>query len=165
MNIRLLAPNDSDAYRNIRLMALQKHPEAFASSYEEETAYSKDVYKNRFQTENSFTFGAFENEELLGTVTLLKETKLKLKHRANIVAMYVSPEKRRMGIGKALIANALEKAKELGEVEQVYLSVEATNEPAKKLYESFGFEVYAEEKRALKIGNTYYDEEHMVLFF
>ncbi|MBS4192139.1 GNAT family N-acetyltransferase [Bacillus sp. FJAT-49705] len=165
MNIRLLSPNDSDAYRNMRLMALQKHPEAFASSYEEEAAYSKDVYKNRFQSENSFTFGAFENEELLGTVTLLKETKLKLKHRAMIVAMYVSPEKRRMGIGKTLVANALEKAKELGEVEQVYLSVEATNEPAKKLYESFGFEVYAEEKRALKIGDTYYDEEHMVLFF
>ncbi|MBU8880482.1 GNAT family N-acetyltransferase [Bacillus sp. FJAT-29790] len=164
MNIRLLKPSDANDYRKVRLEALKNHPEAFASSYEEEVETSAEVYESRFLSVDSFTFGAFESEKLIGTVTLLKENKLKLKHRANIVAMYVSAEKRRMGTGKALITAALEKAKEVKGIEQVYLSVVSANESAKKLYSSFGFEVFGEDKRALKIGNTYYDDEHMVLF-
>lgn len=164
MNIRLLSTNDSNAYRTLRLMALQKHPSAFASSYEEEKDRSAAFYGERFQSEDSFTFGAFEGEKLIGSVTLLKETKLKLKHRALIVAMYVSEECRRNGVGKALIAAALEKAKEIDGIEQIYLAVESTNEPAKNLYSSFGFKVFGKDTRAMKIDDTYYDEDHMVLF-
>lgn len=163
MNIRLLTPNDSDAYRKMRLTALQKHPSAFASSYEEEKDRSAAFYGQRFQSEESFTFGAFEDEKLIGSVTLLKETKLKLKHRALIVAMYVSDESRRKGVGRALISASLEKAKEIEGIEQIYLAVESTNVPAKKLYLSFGFEVFGKDRRAIKIEDNYYDEEHMVL--
>ncbi|WP_102273016.1 GNAT family N-acetyltransferase [Cytobacillus massiliigabonensis] len=163
MNIRLLSPNDSDAYRIMRLVALQKHPSAFASSYEEEKDRSAEFYGERFHSEESFTFGAFEEEKLIGSVTLLRETKLKLKHRALIVAMYVSEETRRRGVGKALISAALEKAKEIEGIEQIYLAVESTNEPAKNLYLSFGFEVFGKDRRAIKIEDNYYDEEHMVL--
>lgn len=164
MNIRLLTPNDSDAYRKMRLVALQKHPSAFASSYKEEKDRSAAFYGERFQSEESFTFGAFEEEKLTGSVTLLRETKLKLKHRALIVAMYVSDESRRKGVGKALISAALEKAKGIEGIEQIYLAVESTNEPAKRLYSSFGFEVFGKDKKAMKIEDIYYDEEHMVLF-
>ncbi|WP_066295790.1 GNAT family N-acetyltransferase [Bacillus sp. FJAT-29937] len=164
MNIRLLNPNDAVAYRDLRLIALKNHPAAFASSYEEEKDRPAEVYGERFQSGDSFTFGAFENEALIGSVTLFKESKLKLKHRANIFAMYVSPEKRKMGIGKHLMASALKKARELNEIEQIYLTVEATNEPAKKLYQSFGFETFGRDPKALKIEDVYFDEEHMVLY-
>ena len=50
-------------------------------------------------------------------------------------------------------------------IEQVALGVSCQNAPAKALYESFGFEVYGCEKRALKIGDEYVDEELMVLYF
>jgi ribosomal protein S18 acetylase RimI-like enzyme len=164
MNIRRLQPSDAEEYRKLRLIALQMHPSAFASSYEEEKENSSDFYKMRFQSEESFTFGAFEEEKLVGSVTLLHETKRKLKHRALIVAMYVSDECRRRGVGKALIAAALEKANGMAGIEQIYLAVESTNEPAKKLYSSFGFEVFGTDKRAMKIEDTYFDEDHMVLF-
>ncbi|WP_409971433.1 GNAT family N-acetyltransferase [Bacillus sp. Bva_UNVM-123] len=97
MNIRLLAAEDADAYRRIRLQALSEHPEAFSSSFEEESKYTAVVYRERFQSPDSFTFGAFEQENLIGTVTLLKETKLKLKHRSHIVGMYVSSSMRKQG--------------------------------------------------------------------
>ncbi|MEH7122455.1 GNAT family N-acetyltransferase [Bacillus sp. JJ1773] len=164
MNIRLLNPDDAVAYRDLRLIALKDHPSAFASSYEEEKDRPAEVYGERFQSGDSLTFGAFEDDALIGSVTLFNESKLKLKHRANIFAMYVSTEKRKMGIGKQLISAAIEKAKELNEIEQIYLTVEATNEPAKKLYHSFGFETFGRDKKALKIGNVYFDEEHMVLY-
>ncbi|MDP4172175.1 MAG: GNAT family N-acetyltransferase, partial [Bacillota bacterium] len=96
---------------------------------------------------------------------LVKEQKLKLKHRASIFAMYVTPAKRGCGVAKCLIEHAINKAKENHEIEQLYLSVTATNEAAKKLYSSFGFEAYGHDKRALKVNNKYLDEDYMVLYF
>lgn len=164
MKIKPLQSCDAEEYRKLRLAALQNHPSAFASSYEEEKDRSAAFYRERFESGESFTFGAFEDDTLIGSVTLLKETKLKLKHRALIVAMYVSEECRNKGVGKALITAALEKAKEINEIEQVYLAVESTNEPAKRLYASFGFEVFGMDKRAMKIKDNYFDEYHMVRF-
>jgi RimJ/RimL family protein N-acetyltransferase len=165
LEIRQLNSQDAGKYLNIRLEALQKNPEAFASSYQEEKNQSVEKYINRFQSpQESITFGAFVEFELVGVVTLVKEKALKLRHRANIVAMYVTPEKRGYGIGKALIKKTIQKAKRIAGIEQIYLTVVTTNESARKLYSTIGFEVFGTEKRALKFDNTYFDEDHMVLF-
>ena len=103
MEIRLLNSLDAENYLDLRLEALQNSPEEFASSYEEEKDQSVEKYKIRFQSQDPFTFGAIESEKLIGVVTLVKEKKLKLKYRANIFAMYVSPEERGIGAGKCLM--------------------------------------------------------------
>ncbi|MFC4322004.1 GNAT family N-acetyltransferase [Litchfieldia salsa] len=165
MIIRQLNPTDAEDYLSIRLEALKDSPYAFASSYEEERNQSVEKYKSSFNTQsNAITFGAYEDSQLVGVVTLVKEQLLKLSHRANIVAMYIKPEKRGYGIGKALVSHVIEQANNINSIEQIYLTVVTTNVSAKKLYASCGFEVFGEEKRALKFNNTYYDEEHMVLY-
>lgn len=165
MKVRQLEPKDAEAYRSLRLEALQESPSAFASSYEEEKKQSAEAYQKSFadQTE-SFTFGAFEGSQLVGVVTLRRESLTKLRHRANLVAMYIRPEKRGSGLGKALVSKVSEKATIIAGIEQINLCVVTTNLAAKKLYVSCGFEVFGKEKRALKFGDTYYDEEHLVLF-
>lgn len=163
MIIRQLNPADADNYRTIRLEALKNKPEAFSSSYEDEVEYSVEKYRGRFNNDYTYTFGAFEGENLVGTVTLIREAKKKIKHRATIVAMYVMPEKRKLGVGKALMNVAINKAKELKQIEQVYLTVTVGNEPAKRLYESLGFVTYGVDRNGLKIDGTYFDEELMVL--
>ncbi|MGM0924430.1 MAG: N-acetyltransferase family protein [Bacillota bacterium] len=165
MKIRILNGNDADAYRKIRLEGLKNSPEAFGSSYEEEQLDPIDLYKSRLESDTAYTFGAFEKEELAGVVTLVKETKVKLKHKASIFAMYVSPDYRGRGIGKKLMAEVVIKAQEFDDTEQLQLSVVSTNQSAKQLYTSFGFTVYGHETRALKADGIYYDEDHMVLFF
>jgi ribosomal protein S18 acetylase RimI-like enzyme len=165
MKIRILNGNDADAYRKIRLEGLKNSPEAFGSSYEEEQLDPIDLYKSRLESDTAYTFGAFEKEELAGVVTLVKETKVKLKHKASIFAMYVSPDYRGRGIGKKLMAEVVIKAQEFDDTEQLQLSVVSTNQSAKQLYTSFGFTVYGHENRALKADGIYYDEDHMVLFF
>jgi RimJ/RimL family protein N-acetyltransferase len=162
MDIRILVPSDADMYHSIRLVALQNNSEAFATSYEEEMKRPADKY--HFQSEDSFTLGAFENGELIGVVTLVKEKLKKLRHKGNIVAMYVSPEKQGFGVGKALLHEVIKKAKDIQDIEQLNLSVVSTNNRAKKLYSSLGFEIYGKEKRAIKVDHTYFDEDHMVLF-
>lgn len=162
--IRLLNPLDAGNYLNLRLEALQNNPEAFASSFDEEKDQAVEKYESRFQSEDSYTFGAFEKGKLVGVITLVKEKLIKLSHKANIVAMYVSPEKRGLGIGKALVKEAIIKAGEWDDIEQVYLTVVTTNVTAKKLYISLGFVIFGTEKRALKQDHTYFDEDLMVLF-
>ena len=164
MDIRKLGPQDAETYFNIRLEALFNNPEAFGSSYEEEKKQTAAKYKERFQDSSSFTFGAFDDSKLIGVITLLKETRMKLRHRTTIVAMYVTPEMRGKGVAKSLMNEAIHKAMNLEGIEQIYLTVVSSNVAAKKLYTSLGFEVYGTEKRALKFNQTYLDEDLMVLF-
>ena len=164
MNIRRLNPLDAETYLVIRLEALQNNPEAFGSSYEEEKDQPVEKYILRFQSGDSITLGAFVDDQLVGVVTLFRESLAKLQHRANIIAMYVAPNQRGLGIGKSLVVEAIKVANDWAGVEQVNLTVVTTNEPAKKLYASLGFEVFGTEKRALKVSDSYFDEEHMVLF-
>ncbi|MEH6902798.1 MULTISPECIES: GNAT family N-acetyltransferase [Bacillus] len=165
LNIRLLTPDDAEEYAALRLEALRLNPEGFAMSYEEEQINTKDKYKARFASAQSmWTFGAFHQGQLVGAVTLIQETLQKLKHRANLTAMYVTPSARGEGAGQALMTKALSFARERQDIEQMYLSVVTTNHSAKRLYRSVGFESYAVEEKALKWADTYADEEKMVLF-
>lgn len=162
MEIRRLGAEDAEMYRTIRLESLILHPEAFGSSYEEEK--EAPVEKYRASLPAVYTFGAFENGSLVGVVTLFPEGKRKMEHRASIYAMYVSKSVRGKGVGKQLVEAAIAQARELGRIEQIHLQVVTSNESAIRLYSSLGFEVYGLEKRALRIGDTYYDEELRVLF-
>jgi RimJ/RimL family protein N-acetyltransferase len=166
VEIRILSSlEDAEKYRSIRLESLQNSPESFASSYEEEQDFSIEKIKNEFQYNDSFTYGAFENRELVGVITLHKEKLYKLSHRAHIGAMYVSPSKRSLGIGKVLMGEAIKKAKGIEGLEQVYLAVVSTNKPAKELYSSMGFKVFGTEKNGLRLeNNIYYDVDYMILF-
>lgn len=164
MNIRLLGPDDAQQYRVIRLEALKNSPEAFAASYEEEKSRTVEQYKDKLFSNDLYTYGAFDHEKLIGVVTVVRETRIKLSHRANIVAMYVIPEKRSRGVGWALLENAINIAKETNQIEQINISVVTTNESAKKLYSKLGFSVFGTEKKALKLEHIYFDEDHMVLY-
>jgi len=164
MKIRKLHGEDAAIYQDIRLEALQKHPEAFGSSYEEEARFSIEFVANRLTNKGNFTLGAFEKNQLIGVATLTLEQKNKLKHRGNIVAVYVKAHYRSMGIAKGLMKEAIREANQLKGVEQIYLAVVSANERAKKLYESLGFKAYGVDKNALKLNDVYYDEVLMVLF-
>ncbi|KXY35566.1 GNAT family N-acetyltransferase [Bacillus sp. FSL K6-0067] len=165
--IRLLTKEDAEKYWELRLQALQVNPEAFVTTYEEAIRQENPIKRveSNLTAATSCTFGAFNaDHQLVGVVTLLTEEKEAYKHQGHIVAMYVDASNRRSGLARELIRKAIEKAREM-DLEQLTLGVVSTNEPAKKLYESMGFQTYGIEKRALKINGVYSDDEYMVLFF
>ena len=167
MNIRLLKPSDAKGYWKLRLEALKQNPEAFATSYEEAIKRVNPVegLARSLANKENFTFGAFNNNGILvGVVTLLQETSLKLRHKANILAMYVSPEARGLGVGQELLLEAINQAKSIETIKKTNLTVVTTNESAKGLYAKLGFKIYGTEEQALIMNNNYYDEEYMVLF-
>lgn len=161
MEIRQLMPADAALYKVLRLEALQNHPEAFGSDYEAEKDRPVEQYAVRFQSEQATTFGAFHENELVGVVTVVCSEPVKMRHRANLFAMYVTPRIRTQQVGRQLVQEALRTLEKRSMIEQVHLSVVRTNEAAKALYRSLGFESYAIEPRALKIDDTYHDEELM----
>jgi RimJ/RimL family protein N-acetyltransferase len=166
MEIRLLNPADAESYWELRLEALKQNPEAFATSYEEALKRENPIEQvaSRLQGKGDYTFGAFHNGKLIGVVTLLQEKIMKLAHKAYILAMYVTPDNRGTGAGKAILTEAINHAKQLPEIMKLNLTVVSSNERAKELYTSLGFKAYGYEEAALKVNDKYYDEEHMVLF-
>jgi hypothetical protein len=55
-------------------------------------------------------------------------------------------------------------AKQLDGLEQLHLSALTTNLAARRLYQSFGFEVYATAPRVIKFGEQYLDESLMMFY-
>ncbi|WP_410501832.1 N-acetyltransferase [Exiguobacterium acetylicum] len=161
MEIRQLTAKDATLYKALRLEALRNHPEAFGSDYEAEKDRPIEQYAKRFESEQASTFGVLHEGELVGIVTVVCLEPVKMKHRANLFAMYVTPRIRKQQVGRRLVQEALRILEKQPLIEQVHLSVVRTNEAAKALYQSLGFQSYAIEPRALKIGDTYHDEELM----
>ncbi|WP_085506851.1 GNAT family N-acetyltransferase [Thalassobacillus devorans] len=165
MEIRRLYSEDAAAYWDLRIEALQTSPDAFITTYEDAVAKENPIAQaaDRMTSKNNFTYGAFINSNLVGTVTMLRQSHKKFSHKADILAMYVSPHSRGKNIGKWLLQQAIEDARQTG-IEQLLLGVVSTNEPAVRLYQSLGFMVFGTEKNAIKDGSIYFDEYMMVLF-
>src|SRR5262245_4735822 len=165
MLIQPLTESDATRYQPLRLRALREHPEAFAPAFEEEQLLSLETVTKRLQQSSAerYVLGAFEGEELSGLLHFHRWEGLKIRHRASIGGMYVPPEYRGRGIGKALLLEALVRARTLRGLEDLILAVTVGNDRARALYLAVGFRVMMKEPRYLKIGEEYFDIEWMHL--
>lgn len=168
MEIRLLTEAEVEAYRVLRLRALREDPEAFGATYEEwvNRPLAAVAERLRLTTEppEKFTLGAFVEGVLAGTVTFGRSQGAKERHKGVITGMFVAPEQRGRQLGRALMEEAIARARALPGLEQILLSVVTTNVPARALYTALGFQSYGLERRALKHDGRYYDEHLMVLW-
>lgn len=163
MEILQLTPDDAWAYQKLRLFALQESPTAFGSSYAEMADRPLEMFVERLSDARNHVFGAFtDNERLVGIATLRREQREKTGHTAHVFGMYVLPEHRRQGLGRALLEKLISTASDLG-VRQVNLSVVSANKAAVYLYESCGFERFGLEKDAFRIEDDFYDVAYMAL--
>jgi RimJ/RimL family protein N-acetyltransferase len=163
MLVRKLTEADLDDFWVLRLRALTDNPEAFGSTYDETVARGKAQMLQRLGlTDESFSLGAFD-ATLIGTAGFHREERIKERHRGFIYGVYVVPEKRGKGGGKALIRELIPMATRLEGLEQLILAVVTTNQAAIRLYLSLGFEIYGTVPRALKQNGQYWDEHLMVL--
>jgi RimJ/RimL family protein N-acetyltransferase len=158
--VRRLETSDAALYREIRLEALKKNPEAFGSTFERENNQPLSWFEATLG--RAVIFGAFLDGTLAGVAGYAAQESPKQAHKALLWGMYVRPAARNSGVGKRLVAAVLDHA--CGRVEMVQLTVVSENEAAQGLYSALGFVAYGVEKRALKQDGKYYDEVLMVKF-
>ena len=97
-----------------------------------------DALFELFQTPRSAYFIAESEGKMLGGGGIFPTTDLP-ENTCELVKMYLLPEARGIGLGRTLIEQCLQTAKEFG-FEQVYLETLPELRMAVKSYEKFGFE-------------------------
>jgi ribosomal protein S18 acetylase RimI-like enzyme len=158
--IRRLGAADAEPYRTLRLAALRDRPEAFGASYEDEVSRSHDWFADRLER-NVFIGGWRDVSTLVEVVGLHISEAVKSSHKGELWGVFVSPEARRTGLATALLARLMRHA--ANAVDEIRLTVGATNAEAMRLYEKAGFTAYGLERRALKVNGRYYDNLLMTL--
>jgi GNAT superfamily N-acetyltransferase len=160
LQIRRLETSDAALYRDIRLEALEKNPEAFASTFDRENAQPLSWFEA--VVDRADVFGAFLDGTLMGIAGYAAPEGSKQAHKGLLWGMYVRAAGRNASLGKALVEAVLNHAR--GRAELVQLTVVSENGDARRLYGTLGFVEYGYEKRALKQDERYYDEVLMVKF-
>lgn len=145
-------------YKSFFIKGLKEHPDKFRIDLEDELA-------EPFPTtgmEDSFTIGVInDSNQLLGVVSFKRsdENRKKLRHKGLLFRMYVDASSSGKGLGRVLINEVISRVKKVPDIEQINLTVVEHNHNAIRLYNSFGFEIFARERNAIKQNpETYFNE-------
>jgi GNAT superfamily N-acetyltransferase len=154
--IRRLREEDLAAYVALRRASLLDAPLAFAASPETDFVSTVDAARQ------SLIFGAFEGDEIVGCVGLLRDRHPKAAHKAHVWGMYVLPSHRRRGYARALLEAAIAHARAIG-IEWLHLGVTSAASDARRVYERAGFVQWGSEPDALRHEGMSVDEARMGL--
>jgi RimJ/RimL family protein N-acetyltransferase len=128
----------------------------------DEVEWFANLYRKTLERQ-WFTSIAEEDGRAVGNCTIQPQTPRadsELGH-VGVLGILVAHPFRGRGVGRALLLDALQRAR--GRFEIVRLSVFADNTRAKELYRRVGFAPYGRLPRAIRRGDRYIDEEFMFL--
>ncbi len=158
ITIRQLKSDDFAILRDIRLEALQLHPEAYSSAYEDWVKFSEADWRAKL---NAPVFAAFDGEKAVGLIGLWPQDGARTSHRAIVVMVYVKSEMRGRNIGQKLMQAVEAYARDNG-FSQLELSVLAENKSALQLYLREGYTEFGRRPNWISLNGEMYDEVMMV---
>lgn len=159
--IRPLEPADAEAFRALRLEALTVAPEAFGASYEEDVSVPLETIRARLSASPNAVFGAFADHTLVGMAGFAVYDRMKARHKGLLWGVYVKAEWRGRHIAKRLVQRVIDHACQ--HVIMLEAAVGLTNDGARRTYHGLGFRPYGIQRKALRVGDTFYDEELLYL--
>lgn len=167
VSLRPLTEEDVEQYNECILEGLKLSPAAFLLSFDDEknkTLAEVRTFLAARKIENGNpVFGAFVDGVLAGILGVSGMPYPKKKHKIYLSGMYVRKEFRRMGLGKRLLHSAIEFARSLPPIQRIELAVESSNETAKRLYASTGFEKWGTEPATFIVKGKLYDADYLSL--
>src|SRR4051794_26984459 len=103
---RKLETTDAQSYKELRLRAFQESPRAFSSSVDDESDKPIEFFLEAMGHDpEHFTLGAFTAvSRLVAFATFRRDQRSKARHKSYLSTMYVAPEARGQGVGRALLA-------------------------------------------------------------
>lgn len=146
------------------LRAYDDVPETFTATVAERESLPLAFWQTRTSADDEAAervYGAFESDELVGVAGLRFQQRPRTRHKAWLFGMYVLPEYRGRGLGRGLVEAVLDGARSRDGVELIQLTVSESNNAARRLYESCGFEAFGTEPMAIRVGDRYVAKVHM----
>lgn len=156
-------PADEAAFYALRREGLAREPDCFTVTPADD-ARRAGRFSGYQPGPERVIWGAFLNDDLVGIVRFERETLDKLRHKAHLHGLYVRAEATGQGLGRQLVRTVVEFAGRQPELEQLLLTVVASNDRARSLYLAAGFVSIGLAPRAMKWAGQYFDEETMVLW-
>lgn len=136
MKIRTTKEHDWLILKEIRLAALLDTPTAFGVSYQTAITNSDEQWKQRASSETHPKFWlALKNDNAIGMVGAGVDDQT---HRYNLIAMWVEPESRELGVAENLVNAVKSDAINRG-FKNVFLDVSPDNLKASRFYRKHGF--------------------------
>lgn len=133
--VRLLGMNDEEALtRFFEIIAADPQAMAFFRPHPFDSAMARKICRREGIDRDDY-FAVFDGEEIVGYGMLRGWDE---GYASPAFGVCVKPGERGRGVGRTLLAYALERAREKG-APSVMLKVHDDNKPARALYESFGF--------------------------
>jgi len=140
MRLRRLEPHEVSLYRELRLRALQEAPDSFGETFAEvavrPSSYWEDLTRSVTEPGRQVMFLAYEGEDVLGSTYGLRERDQSKVGRVG--GMWVDPIWRRHGVGRALLQQVFDWARERG-LSGLRLWAPAHSPAALSLYGQAGF--------------------------
>ena len=135
--VRPIRPSEWRALRSLRLEALQDSPLSYGSTHAKEVLRADHEWRERAAAgaagDEEVAFAAVAGDRWVGMARGYLELPM-----AHLIAVYVTPDWRRRGVGEAVSRAVVEWARER-RAGAVLLSVSDWNEGARRVYESIGF--------------------------
>jgi ribosomal protein S18 acetylase RimI-like enzyme len=151
LQINNFLPEQWKEYKRLRLFSLQDEPNAFGSSYEKESKFTDEKWKERLRDEKNKILFYRDNNNLVG----MAGARLVDNNVAYIVGVYVIPNSRKKGIAKRLMKYLIKELLIYTDMKILRLSVNANQIPALNLYKKLNFKIVGKEKSKMGDGNFY----------
>ncbi len=152
MRIVKLTPERWPEYKELRLTALRTDPDAFGATYASSLARPDEWWQGVLEAAeidpNRTVLFAEVGGELVGLAGAYPEQEAGC---VDVTQMFVRPEHRGKGIGRALLKAVVEEVK----AEKIRLCVNSDFPAAVALYKDFGFEVIAESEGVRSDGSRF----------
>ena len=163
ISVVALGPRDWRDLRAIRLEALRSEPAAFSSSYEETLAWPDEVWRRRLTDERRMHLLARVRSRPIGVGGGYLGSDDGDDSVAQVFGMYVTGEHRGQGTGRLLLTSLLDRLSAIPHITTIRLGVTETQEPARRLYESVGFQVVGKAEEGVVVDDRRYEELIMEL--
>ncbi len=163
VSVVTLGPGDWRDLRAIRLEALRSEPAAYSSTYEEILVWPDEEWRRRLANDQRMTLLARVQSRPIGMVGGYLGSDEGDESVAVVIGMYVAREYRGRGIGRLLLTELIDRLATFPQITTIRLGVTETQEPARRLYESVGFQVVGKTEEGIVVNDRQYDELIMEL--
>jgi ribosomal protein S18 acetylase RimI-like enzyme len=163
ISVVVLGQQDWRDLRAIRLEALRSEPAAYSSSFEETLARSDEHWQQRLASDHSVHLLARAQSRPIGMVGGYLGSDEGDESVAVVFGMYVAREYRGRGIGRLLLSSLIDRLSAFPQICTIRLGVTETQDPARALYESMGFQVIGKTEEGIVVDDRQVDELIMEL--